>query len=234
MKIDTTFDFREDSNGKDPDYASKTLKNYHKLLWQKHLPDGRKFNLSESSSFRYLVGQVEDEQHFLTSDTICNSYVKRKSMKPIVEPLLQDIEVFRKHVYSMAGFILFPGKKVAGLRTINQERGWLKNIDDRFDITLDCIRRFYLGEATPLSVTLNRYSTFFELFRSFRGYVEFFLLDDLVDSDYSSVKYFLPLSSAQNVLPTTTEEYAIFMKNAQTFLQNRNKRIESWCQDNLK
>lgn len=233
MKVDTTFDFRTDSQGKDPDFASLTLKNYHKILWQKHLPDGRKFNLSEDSSFRYLVGQVEDKQHFLTSDTICNSYVKRKSMKPIVEPLMQDVEIFRKQAHSMAGFIVFPGKKVSGLRTINQERGWLKNIDDRFDITLDCIRRFYLGEANPLSATLNRYASFFELFTSFQGYVKFFLLEDLVESDYSSIKYFLPLSSAQNVLPRTSEEYVIFMKNAQVFLRNRNSRIESWCKDNL-
>jgi hypothetical protein len=190
-------------------------------------------NIIENSSFKYLIGVVEEEQHFLTSDTICNSYAKRKHMKSIIEPHLKEIEIYRNQVYSMAGFIIFPGKKVSGMRTINQERGWLKDIDDRFDITLDCIRRYYLGEPSPLSATLNRYSSFFELFSNFQGYVEFFLLEDLVDSDYSSVKYFIPVSATQSVLPSTSEEYLVFMNNAQIFLQNRNKRIDDWCKDNL-
>lgn len=40
MAIDITFDSRTDSNGEDPDFASPTLRRYHRLLWSKPLPTG--------------------------------------------------------------------------------------------------------------------------------------------------------------------------------------------------
>jgi hypothetical protein len=43
--IDTNFDFHADSNGRDPDVFSLTLKKYHKILWSKPLPNGKLFNL---------------------------------------------------------------------------------------------------------------------------------------------------------------------------------------------
>ena len=64
--------------------------------------------------------------------------------------------------------------------TINGARGCNRKIGDRFDLTLECIRRHYQREESPLSRTLSSYREFFELFGDFRGYVEFFLLQDLV------------------------------------------------------
>ena len=40
MLIDTSFDFRTDASGKDPDAYSPTLRQYHRLLWSKPLPSG--------------------------------------------------------------------------------------------------------------------------------------------------------------------------------------------------
>lgn len=37
MPIDITFDFRTDSNGENPDFASPTLRRNHHLLWSKPL-----------------------------------------------------------------------------------------------------------------------------------------------------------------------------------------------------
>ena len=54
------------------------------------------------------------------------------------------------------------------------------------DLTLECIRRHYLGQASPLSETLTRYGDFFALFGDFRDYVQFFLVNDLVTNDYSA------------------------------------------------
>ncbi len=42
MLIDTSFDFRTDASGKDPDAYSPTLRQYHKLLWSKALPSGER------------------------------------------------------------------------------------------------------------------------------------------------------------------------------------------------
>jgi hypothetical protein len=45
------------------------------------------------------------------------------------------------------------------------------------DLTLECIRRFYGGDAdTPLGPTLARYPDFFALFGTSTGYVDVFLL----------------------------------------------------------
>ena len=43
--IDTSFDFRTDAGGKDPDTHSATLRRYHKLLCSKPLPNGAMFDL---------------------------------------------------------------------------------------------------------------------------------------------------------------------------------------------
>ena len=43
--IDVWFDCRQDTNGKDPDQHSSTLKRYHAELWTKPLPDGRQLTM---------------------------------------------------------------------------------------------------------------------------------------------------------------------------------------------
>ena len=44
--IDINFDVYSDTPlGKDPDSYSPTLRNYHKILWSKSLPNKQKFNL---------------------------------------------------------------------------------------------------------------------------------------------------------------------------------------------
>ncbi len=78
--------------------------------------------------------------------------------------------------------------------TINGSRGLNRSIKDRFDLTLECIRRFYINKESPLTETFQRYASFFNLFHDFGGYVDFFLLQDLVDDGYS-VKFFLPFES---------------------------------------
>lgn len=234
--VDVTFDVRLDSNGKDPDFASPTLRRFHKILWHKNLPNGQLLELHDDVPGHYLLGRTRQIEVSLSSDTMCNSYVKRKRMRQIVEPHVEEIEFFRKQLYSIGGFILFPARKVGGLNTINQERGWIKAIDDRFDLTLECIRLYYLGNESPLFPVLTRYTDFFNLFVDFEGYVSFFFLNDLVSSDFSSVNFFLPGGLRQNTkaLPSTSEEYLIFMNNAQNFLQSRNNRIAEWMSSNIK
>ena len=92
-------------------------------------------------------------------------------------------------------------------RSINQERGTKHQIRDRFDLTLECIRRHYLGEWSPLK-TLALHSDFFSLFRDFRGYVDHFLLNDLVDDDTDKIRFYLPFDNFErDALPASVEEY---------------------------
>ncbi|WP_352311546.1 hypothetical protein, partial [Psychrobacter sp. W2-37-MNA-CIBAN-0211] len=83
-----------------------------------------------------------------------------------------------------------------------------------FDLTLECIRRHYEGEASPLDQALLRHADFFRLFEDFRGYVDFFLLQDLVTDDYTSVRFFTPFDNFTTpALPGTPEAYERYRAN---------------------
>lgn len=47
-------------------------------------------------------------------------------------------------------------------------------ISDRWDLTLECIRRYYNGEDSPLYNVFLNDKAFFDLFVDFKGYVDFF------------------------------------------------------------
>ena len=115
-------------------------------------------------------------------------------------------------------------------RTINQSRGQNHYIRDRWDLTLECIRLFYLKKENPLTKTLTNYSSFFELFVHFKGYVKFFLMEDLVSKDYQAVNCFLKHDSFElNPIPKTLGEYLTYKSNVKQFILNRNKRIKTYC-----
>lgn len=62
---------------------------------------------------------------------------------------------FFKAGSTIGAYIIFPNKKINGLQTINQVRGINKFIDDRFDLTLQCIKLFYEEKESPLYITLK-------------------------------------------------------------------------------
>ena len=115
--------------------------------------------------------------------------------------------------------------------SINQARGCNPRIRDRWDLTLECIRRYYLGESTPLDSTLTLPTNvhFFELFVDFKGFVDFFFLQDCVASDYSKVVLWLdtPLFET-NPIPKTVDAYRFFIDKEIEFVESRNNRIDSF------
>jgi hypothetical protein len=228
--IDITFDVRVDSGGKDPDSSSATLRQYHKLLWSKKLPNGKLFDLDDSKKDVYLYHRSELGEYFLSSDSIIHTYTRWKRMTHIIESIPRDkTTYFLNMAYTIGGFLIFPANKVNELQTINQERGVNKRINDRVDLTLECIRRYYNNEESPLFQTLQRYADFFELFTDFKGYVDFFLLQDLTDETYSEIKFFLPFDGfVDNPLPKDVDEYYRYMENNLLFLKQRNIRIDTY------
>ena len=113
--------------------------------------------------------------------------------------------------------------------TINGARGWDSRIADRFDLTLECVRRYYLGEPSPtglLGPALARYPKFFALFGDFAGFVDFFLLQDLVDEATSTVKFFTPFEDfTASPLPATLDAYRGYRERSIEFIDARNDRI---------
>jgi hypothetical protein len=95
-------------------------------------------------------------------------------MKPITEQFPQpENDAFMAIAYTIGGMMVFPENQIERKPTINQARGFTRSIADRFDLTLECIRRHYARHNSPLALTLSRYAEFFALFGDFRGYVSF-------------------------------------------------------------
>jgi hypothetical protein len=226
--IDITFDFRSDASGRDPDSNSATLKSYHKKLWSKPLPNGDMFNLQDGSKGKYLFHQSSKNLIHLSSDSITHSYKNVSKMQSLLNQIdPSEVEDFRNLGYTIGGFILFPSNRIDGKMNINGARGFNPKIADRFDLTLECIKRHYSGDTSPLSEVLNRYKEFFQLFKNFKGYVDFFLLNDLVDSSYQKIDFFCPDRDPFIVspFPQNTDEYRLYRLRSMDFLSRRNARI---------
>lgn len=226
--IDTSYDVRTDSGGGDPDKYSATLKSYHKKLWSKKLPNEDFFDLSDQIEKTYLYHNSHLGEYFLSSDCIIHEYSAWKRMAHIIEQIAkEDIEEFTYLGYTIWWSIIFPWNRINSLPTMNQERGCNKKICDRIDITLECIRLYYLNQDSPLKETISRYDNYFKLFKDFKGYCEYFLLQDLVSNDYSKVNFFLPFKWFENSpLPQSVNEYYEYKRNNINFIKKRNKRIE--------
>jgi hypothetical protein len=228
--IDITYDVRKDSGGKDPDSHSKVLRKYHKLLWSKKLPNGKDFLLTDSVEGIYLHHKSELGEYFLTSDAFIHTYSSWQRTKELINQIPKDeIDYFNYISYTIGGLILFPGNRINGLNTMNMERGTNKYINDRMDLTLECIKKYYNNENNPLFETIKRYDDFFKLFENFKGYCDYFLLQDLVTEDYLKIKFFLPFSDfVWNILPKNIEEYYLYKNNSIDFINKRNNRIKEY------
>ena len=226
VTIDISFDFRSDARGKDPDVCSPTLKRYHQILWSKALPCGRPFTLSDATPNAYLHHRSELGEFSLSSDSIIATFTKWRSMKHIVAQLPEEEnEAFRAIGYTMGGMMIFPANPIEGKLTINAARGFNSKIADRFDLTLECVRRHYLSQSSPLGETLSRYREFFALFDDFKGYVQFFLLQDLVEC--SAVKFFMPFDDFSSPpKPADVESYRQYRRLSIEFIEARNRRID--------
>lgn len=234
VKIDLDFNVYSDSNGGDPDSKSPTLRSYHQMLWSKSLPNGRTFDLVKKSG-AYLYHKSELGEFYFGSDAITHSYRNQKSKQWLINQLPKDIrnQLFNAGA-TIGSYILFPNKRITGNYTINQARGINPYIDDRFDLTLECIRLFYLELQSPLYETLKRHEDFFSLFDNFLGYVNHFLLNDLVDEN-QNIFFYLPFDNFKSKPKfADVNDYLIYRENVLRFIKARNRRIDLYANQSLK
>lgn len=228
-KIDINFDYREDSNCGDPDADSKKLYADHKLLWTKPLPCGNIFDLeviTKNGKYGRLLIKNNNINDNFSSDRMCPHFdgTYRGKFDGWLPSL--DIDELKRKVRKIGGHIIFPAHRRNGF-TINQARGINRKICDRFDLTLECIRKFYITEESPLYDTLSRYKDFFNLFIDFNGYIDFFMLQDFLDKN-GKIKFYLPFDNFnRNPLPQSIEEYNQYRIKTLDLINNRNKRIYS-------
>lgn len=226
MVIDTKFNFYSDSKGGDPDIKSPTLKKFHRILWSKALPSGEILELNDKKSGAYLYHKSELGEFRFGSDAITHSYKNHKRKQWLVTQIPEEVKELFDTGSTIGAYTLFPNNRVNGKHTINQARGINRFIDDRFDLTLECIRLFYLKQTSPLFDTLNRYKNFFDLFEDFIGYIRFFILDDLIDEN-ENVKFYLPFDNfKKKPMFNNTSDYLVYKQNVISFIKSRNNRIE--------
>lgn len=181
-------------------------------------------NNSESDSTSYLSWQ----NFRFGSDSIITSFRYRDNRSLInqVANTIVDwkgyIESYLKKSYTIGGSMIFPKMR----NSINQARGCNRFIRDRWDITMECIRKFYADEDSPLSPTLQRNKIWLDLFVDFKGFVDFFFLQDCVSSDYKKVIFWLGNGEFKSdPLPKSVDEYKQFLELELDFVAKRNDRI---------
>ena len=231
------FDEQNSSRGcPDPDSKSPTLRSYHQKLWSKKLPNGKIMQLSVGTDYSLIwkdfrfgadsivnmyFHRVSVNKHYLTDEIkqyLCDNANEDGTKFNDFTSFYKD---YLKKSYTIGGSIIFPKTN-----SINVARGI--SLKDRFDLTLECIRLYYLKKESPLFDKLKANKPFFDLFENFKGYVKFFYLDDLVTDNYSAIKYFNSCTDIYNTkYPASAEDWLALYKNQLAFVKNRNNRIKN-------
>ncbi|MCQ2246647.1 MAG: hypothetical protein MJZ69_07670 [Bacteroidaceae bacterium] len=242
MNLNVNFSFTADTKGfwdgfwerndglgsgkTDPDSKSATMRAFHKVLWSKQLPNGEFMELEDGKSRFYLRWR----DMYFGSDSITASFRYYRN-KPFLDDLSKAIPNYKGFVedylhllYTIGGEMIFPQFSMG----INQSRGCNMRICDRWDLTLECIKRYYEGVESPLTKALEKNKEFFALFVNFNGFVEFFLLQDCIDNNGNVIMWLNTELFVSNPIPKDYESYLAFILKEMEFVDKRNKRIERY------
>lgn len=126
LSIDINFDFCSDTPNypkNDPDKDSPTLRQYHKTLWSKPLPDGTLFSLTDTQRYAYLYHKSGRGAFYLSSDTMSQPYRRHSSMQKVRSEVDAGLlSRFRDVMYVMGNMIIFPGIRENGRNCMSV--GW--------------------------------------------------------------------------------------------------------------
>lgn len=248
--FDTSFDYKADTpsaTNPDADKDSQLLRWDHELLWSKQLPSGGGPFAPKVTTRRreyLIVTDADNERHCYGSDAITSSYTnwvkpKKPRSKALVEAIAGlDAKQRARYLhppYTIGSAMIWP-VRTKDRDTVNRVRGRNILIADRMDLTLKCIQLHYAGKAGhPLEKATTAYEDFFELFGTFKGFVDFFHFQDLITpgSDYQDIEYFLePNGFNRAGTPASTPEYIEYRENVLTFIKKRSVRMAQWVNDN--
>jgi hypothetical protein len=241
--FDISFNYKSDKPARtrpDADRDSRKLRLHHQLLWTKKLNSGLLFAPTAPSVRRkgYLIfTDPSGAIHWYGSDAITNSYtswLRPKALVGAIAGLNEDQNyLYLNPQYTIGSAMIWPVRS-KDRPTMNTARGLRPRIADRIDLTLECIRRHYMGESdSPLADVITAYADFFELFDGFQEFVEFFHFQDLVTPGFDEVRFFLPFDNFKRpATPETTEEYVTYRDATLDFVAGRSRRMAKWVTEN--
>jgi len=218
--------------GSNPNTDSETLRKYHRLLWNRELPNGQLMELEWGGSDNrlFLWNGMKFASEYLTT-----AFIGRWSDSPfqgVLDAVVDSTPDYRSYVEgylhdfnTIGGFVILPVQLI-GLRRVFTMKS-RKPLHGRWDLMLECIRRHYAGEDNLLSDACRRDIEFLNLFVDFEGYVQFFYLQDCLDSATGKVKFWIGDGDLRNdTLPRDVEEYRKWIEAQREFVKARNIRIE--------
>ena len=226
MKIDINYNFQAETEPRDADRYSSILQEYHRILWSKPLPNGKLFKLEKIKN-NQLYYKSDLGEFYLSSDRAIPTFSKRKKMEHIINQIPNEkLKSFINLTETIGAITIWPSNRIGEYQTINGAKGFNSLISDRLDLTIECIRRYYLDKDSPLYDTFKRYDSFFKLFDDFKGYIDFFLFQDYVSSDYKSVKISPPYDNFKSIpILNSVKEYTEYMDFMEGLICGRNRRI---------
>ncbi len=235
----------------DIDTYSETLRKCQQCVYRRTLPNGELFDLQigNNPEYDYLYwfspnyyGNDLEKSRF-ASDSIVNmqeryapqekEFIPDKNIKHYKNKLKKYVRA----ASTIGGEIIFPKHKYP--ISVNMARGRNHKIKDRFDLTLECIRRFYekseSKRQSPLYDVLKADEKFFNLFKDFDNYVKFFYLDGSYVQG-GKIKFFIGGDMFEDgkdgfehpefsPFPKNTTEWNRLYRKQLKYLKKRNKQI---------
>lgn len=184
---------------------------------EKYIKDFPLYNLLNSFNFQELRKQKEESKYYLPNYIDCDSswlsfaiyYVLWRNLNNPLddllanEPFKEDFARFSSYFggetlinfkepyeITLGNLMIYPSHKKNNM-TINQEKGC--HLQDRFDITLKCIKNFYTKEekideqTKTMQKIINENDQYFSKFgkgiRGFKNYTKFYFLDVFFNTD---------------------------------------------------
>ena len=194
-------------------------------------PDAISKELYDDLKELYHVGNMASwnwEQKPLSPDSIGNMFNVEKYLNK------EEQKKYLMLMNTIGGKIIFPKHR----NSINQARGFYKKytIGDRFDYTLECIRRYYFKDNSnnPLFHYLDNDRDFFNKFGKnedgFNTYVEYFYLNKCLVVN-GEIQFFLGEKS-ENIyfnkcaIPEDENTWFKLYNKTMEFVSKRNKVIK--------
>lgn len=220
---------------------------------------GNRYPLKNMQELMNNIGDniKNDEEYKKLYENLCNGIEKdfpdtanlrHKPDRKVTNILKKFIWCYLQKANTIGGFVLFPRHP----SSINSMRGCNSKIRDRFDLTLECIRRYYqTKDDNPLFDVLKEDKDFFRMFgegkTGFEKYAEFFCLngswvengkvlnllydDENENKTGRNVKTLDEWVFSQEPLPQDSDEWWTFYRNIMNRLDARNKQIVKLLSD---